>query len=302
MKLSQRMTAKFSQASFDALLVATLFSFAAAPNVTSGQECSSAFGRVQSSSNDILRIVTVKFVRDRACSPEIPEGTSMEFVLTGETILQSSEGGGYLPVTDIPQYRMASVQFERRGAHSVATYVQFSDKIPPPLPPEQIAEARQYYERGNEAAAQGGFDDSAKWYTKAAELGNANAQERLGWQYANGKGVDGDYGQAMFWWTRAAQQGNADAERELNDLRGRLAKNLTEHPVWPTISSGATPPNCKIGQSLYSTREGDVCVPGPSSFEIVTCIRAHVAGGLAGCQTGWLIGRGFHGPYIRLRR
>lgn len=297
--------------------IATLLTVAVGPSLVSGHECQSAFGRVQSASAGILRIITARFYRggdERGCSPEIAEGTMMEFALTAESTIQATEGPRRLSVREIQNYKMAFVQFVNRGNGSVATYIQLSDKIAPSPPPEQIAEARQYYERGNEAAAQGGFADSAKWYTKAAELGNANAQERLGWQYANGKGVNGDYAKAMFWWSRAAEQGNADAGRELNDLRGRLAKDIMEHPIWPAV------PNCQRGESLYSTRDGKVCVPGPALFGIAACITAYFVPGrdaatgrvvgrndaaayqtkLIGCQKRWLIDQGFHGPFSRL--
>jgi len=52
-------------------------------------------------------------------------------------------------------------------------------------------------------------------YRKAAELGHAAAQNRLGWMYEKGEGVDADYAEAAIWYRRAAEQGHINA---MNDL------------------------------------------------------------------------------------
>jgi uncharacterized protein len=56
---------------------------------------------------------------------------------------------------------------------------------------------------------------AASWYSKAAELGDAFAQDRLGYQYANGLGVTQDYATAASWYRKAADQGRADAQTSL---------------------------------------------------------------------------------------
>ena len=53
------------------------------------------------------------------------------------------------------------------------------------------------------------YKQAVKWYTKAAEQGNAEAQYNLALVYANGQGVPQDYKQAAKWYTKAAEQGNA---------------------------------------------------------------------------------------------
>ena len=50
-----------------------------------------------------------------------------------------------------------------------------------------------------------------KWYRKAAEQGNAEAQSKLAGMYANGQGALQDYQAAMKWYRKAAEQGNAEA-------------------------------------------------------------------------------------------
>jgi uncharacterized protein len=56
---------------------------------------------------------------------------------------------------------------------------------------------------------------AASWYGKAAENGVAVAQERLGFQYANGLGVTQDHAAAASWYRKAADQGYANAQASL---------------------------------------------------------------------------------------
>ena len=46
-----------------------------------------------------------------------------------------------------------------------------------------------------------------KWYTLAAEQGEASAQYNLGFMYNNGEGVPQDDKTAVKWYTLAAEQG-----------------------------------------------------------------------------------------------
>ena len=50
-----------------------------------------------------------------------------------------------------------------------------------------------------------------KLYRKAAEQGDAAAQNNLGFMYINGEGVPQDYQEALKWYSLAAEQGHADA-------------------------------------------------------------------------------------------
>jgi uncharacterized protein len=50
------------------------------------------------------------------------------------------------------------------------------------------------------------------WYRKAAEQGNANAQNKLGLMYAFGIGTPKDGAQSLFWYRKAAEQGDASAQ------------------------------------------------------------------------------------------
>lgn len=63
-------------------------------------------------------------------------------------------------------------------------------------------------------------DDSeaVRWYTMAAEQGDADAQFNLGNAYYHGRGVRRDYRQAAYWWQRAADQGDSGAMHNLQTL------------------------------------------------------------------------------------
>jgi len=52
---------------------------------------------------------------------------------------------------------------------------------------------------------------AVEWYVRAAELGRADAMDRLGWLYLCGQGVRRDYSKAMEWFHRAAEAGNVNA-------------------------------------------------------------------------------------------
>ena len=55
------------------------------------------------------------------------------------------------------------------------------------------------------------------WYKKAAEQGDADAENNLGNAYSNGQGVPKSYTKANYWFTKAAEQGEADAENNLGN-------------------------------------------------------------------------------------
>ena len=58
---------------------------------------------------------------------------------------------------------------------------------------------------------------AVKWYTLAAEQGDASAQNNLGAMYGNGEGVLQDYVRAHMWWNIAASSAgdkNAIANRD----------------------------------------------------------------------------------------
>jgi hypothetical protein len=61
----------------------------------------------------------------------------------------------------------------------------------------------------------GNFGFSVKYYKRAANLGDAGAQNKLGEMYRKGLGVHKDEKKAVDWFTKAANQGNIDAQKNL---------------------------------------------------------------------------------------
>ena len=55
---------------------------------------------------------------------------------------------------------------------------------------------------------------AVKWWTLAAEQGDADAQNNLGFMYNNGRGVPQDDKTAVKWYTLAAEQGYADCPEQ----------------------------------------------------------------------------------------
>jgi uncharacterized protein len=65
--------------------------------------------------------------------------------------------------------------------------------------------------------------EAVKWYRKAAEHGNAEAENTLGSLYAEGQGVPRDYVRAYAWFRLAMLAGNQRAEAN----RAIAAGNMT---------------------------------------------------------------------------
>jgi TPR repeat protein len=61
--------------------------------------------------------------------------------------------------------------------------------------------------RGEEAFQARDYLEASLWYLRAAGLGNAQAEQNLGFLYYNGFGVQQDYSQAAIWYKKAADQG-----------------------------------------------------------------------------------------------
>ena len=77
----------------------------------------------------------------------------------------------------------------------------------------------QESEGGADAAYERGEDDSDfREWLKAAQEGDAGAQNSVAIAYAGGLGVDVDLSEAMKWWRKAAQQDNVDALFALGNM------------------------------------------------------------------------------------
>jgi hypothetical protein len=78
------------------------------------------------------------------------------------------------------------------------------------------------YDAGKDVAQD--YKEAVKWYTKAAEQGDATAQFNLGVMYVNGQGVKKDYKEAVKWFTKAAQRGDP----EIVNKASRMCKELQQ--------------------------------------------------------------------------
>jgi uncharacterized protein len=75
------------------------------------------------------------------------------------------------------------------------------------------------------------YTEAVKWYRKAAEQGNADAQSNLGLMYYNGYGVPQDYVQAHTWFNLAASSYDSAHQKDGRDQalknRGVVAAKMT---------------------------------------------------------------------------
>ncbi|MBK8568748.1 MAG: sel1 repeat family protein [Nitrosomonadales bacterium] len=75
--------------------------------------------------------------------------------------------------------------------------------------------------------------NSLEQVQKQAEAGDAGAQTRLGWIYANGIGVPVDADQAVEWYQKAAAQGYPKAQFELGAMygSGEAVTSVAKDPI-----------------------------------------------------------------------
>jgi TPR repeat protein len=64
----------------------------------------------------------------------------------------------------------------------------------------------------------GDSTETAKWFRKAAEQGDADAQGWLGFMYDMGEGVQKDSTEAAKWYRKAAEQGHAHSQFSLGEM------------------------------------------------------------------------------------
>jgi uncharacterized protein len=88
---------------------------------------------------------------------------------------------------------------------------------------------------GDEAYSAEHFEEAARLYRKAAELGISAAQVNLAFMYLDGIGVAQSYQDAAHWFLKAAEQDNAEAQQNLGVLyqQGKLGTaNSVEADKW----------------------------------------------------------------------
>ena len=78
--------------------------------------------------------------------------------------------------------------------------------------------AEKFLEKGNTTFEARKYESAVQYYTRAAKLGNAEAQFRLGWCYYDGTGVEKDLNEAEYWFRKSAEQGEEQAKAALNRI------------------------------------------------------------------------------------
>ena len=74
-----------------------------------------------------------------------------------------------------------------------------------------MTEGNKYYNKKD-------YNSAVQYYHKAAEQGNAKAQNNLGLCYEKGRGVTKSISEAVKWYRKAAEKGHARAKENLRSL------------------------------------------------------------------------------------
>jgi len=81
------------------------------------------------------------------------------------------------------------------------------------------------------------YEESFKWFLKAANLGEPSAQFNIGMMYSSGTGIKQDLVEASKWYRKSAEQGKASAQLNLGMMyiSGRgIRQNIEEGTKWLT--------------------------------------------------------------------
>ena len=100
----------------------------------------------------------------------------------------------------------------------------------------------------NGRGAKQDFGEAARLYRKAADQGYANAHFNLSAKYANGQGVKQDFGKAERWLRKAAYQGNENAKKAMLVVKEKLRKHRPAASASQS-SSSRTCANCGIAET-----------------------------------------------------
>ena len=99
--------------------------------------------------------------------------------------------------------------------------------------------------------------EAVKWFRKAADKGNALAQNELGLMFEKGRGVSKNIDEAKKLYRRAANQGNKDAKNSLNRL---------ETPIAPTPTPPKNDAIEELKEAIATEKEIFTVVEEPPSF------------------------------------
>jgi hypothetical protein len=99
---------------------------------------------------------------------------------------------------------------------------------------------------------------AVKWYRLAANQGNAQSQSNLGNMYDAGRGVPKDYKTAVKWYRLAAKQGYADAQYNLGVMYGLgtgvIQDNVYAHMWFDIAASSGKSKNASKNRNIVAKR------------------------------------------------
>jgi len=99
------------------------------------------------------------------------------------------------------------------------------------------------------------YKEAAKWFTKAAEQGDADAQYNLGIMYDNGRGVPKDDKEAVKWYRKSAEQGYADAQYNLGVMYSKgdgVPESYVQTYAWFNIAAANGHEGAKKGKTTVA--------------------------------------------------
>jgi hypothetical protein len=148
--------------------------------------------------------------------------------------------------------------------------------------PQDKSEAAKWYRR---AAEQGNADAqralgfcydngegvtqdkvaAVKWYRKAADQGDAVAQCNLGVCYESGEGIPQDKAEAAKWYLKAADQGDTQAQNNLKEIHGQ-PKSSTDKPIPAGPKKRATFKEALPGCLMFFVLIAGICFGIKSCF------------------------------------
>ncbi len=116
-----------------------------------------------------------------------------------------------------------------------------------------VDQARKLFKKADHAESRGDLQAAHRFLRAAAQLGNEDAQNTLGYYYDVGKGVPKDRSLALYWYRRAYRRGHGSALAALNIGTIFRAENKTKRAIiWFTkgVKAGIVEGNLDIAK-LY---------------------------------------------------
>ena len=130
------------------------------------------------------------------------------------------------------------------------------------------------------------YIEAVKWYRKAADQGDASAQDNLGTMLHQGRGVLRDDTEAAKWILKAADQGDAKAQGKLGISYEHGEGVPQDYVIRPyVVQLGCVSVNWSGSKELVClerfTRSQDDCCPDRGSSASGSCVETRSAKGSA---------------------